>query len=149
MMAESFLGRENHGLLDELLPDLPGILNWAIAGWRRLAERGHFSLPKASSDAMRDLADLASPISAFVRDECELNPNASIPKAQLFEAWRRSCASRGDAYAGTLEVFGRNLTTVAPGRVRPAKCRQDGGRVTVYMGIRLRRDAPLHENPPF
>ena len=91
----------------------------------------------------------ASPISAFVRDECELNPNASIPKAQLFEAWRQWCASRGDAYAGTLEVFGRNLMTVTPGRVRSAKPRQDGRRVPVYMGIGLRRDAPLHENPPF
>ena len=43
----------------------------------------------------------------------------------------------------------RDLDLTMPGRVRPAKCRQDGGRVTVYMGIRLRRDAPLHENPPF
>ena len=39
IMRESFIGRENPRLLSELLPELPGILNWSIAGWRRLHDR--------------------------------------------------------------------------------------------------------------
>ena len=40
-LIESFYGRE-HGLTKRLLNELPGILNWAIEGWKRLHERGHF-----------------------------------------------------------------------------------------------------------
>jgi phage/plasmid-associated DNA primase len=38
LFHESFEGRENENLTDELLTELPGILNWAIEGWRRLRE---------------------------------------------------------------------------------------------------------------
>ena len=37
-LTESFYGREDPGLTDKLLTVLPGILNWAIAGWARLCE---------------------------------------------------------------------------------------------------------------
>ena len=37
-LTESFYGREDPGLTDKLLSELPGILNWAIAGWARLCE---------------------------------------------------------------------------------------------------------------
>jgi len=34
-LTESFYGREDPGLSDKLLTELPGILRWAIEGWRR------------------------------------------------------------------------------------------------------------------
>jgi putative DNA primase/helicase len=40
--SESFFGREDTKLTDRLLAELPGILLWAIDGWKRLRERGHF-----------------------------------------------------------------------------------------------------------
>lgn len=40
--ARSFCGKEDIGLTEKLLKELPGILNWAITGWRRLHSRGHF-----------------------------------------------------------------------------------------------------------
>jgi putative DNA primase/helicase len=39
-MTESFYGKEDTGLTQRLLAELPGILNWAIEGWHRLRERG-------------------------------------------------------------------------------------------------------------
>jgi len=41
-MSESFYGREDIALTDKLLAERPGILLWAIEGWRRLRERGRF-----------------------------------------------------------------------------------------------------------
>ncbi len=41
-LTQSFFGNEDHGLTDRLISELPGILNWAIEGWRRLRERGRF-----------------------------------------------------------------------------------------------------------
>ena len=37
-LTESFYGREDPGLTDKLLSELPGILNWAIAGWAETRE---------------------------------------------------------------------------------------------------------------
>src|ERR1019366_4858603 len=58
-MMESFFGREDPGLADKLISELPGILNQAIDGWKRLHARGHFVQPAASADAVQQLADMS------------------------------------------------------------------------------------------
>jgi putative DNA primase/helicase len=45
-LTASFYGREDHGLTDRLSTELPGILNWAIAGWGRLSAQ-HGTCPQA------------------------------------------------------------------------------------------------------
>jgi putative DNA primase/helicase len=60
ILTESFLGREDQGLTDRLLRELPGILNWSIDGWRRLNARGHFVRPPSALEAVQQLGDLAS-----------------------------------------------------------------------------------------
>ena len=45
MLTNSFYGREDRRLTDRLLTELPGILNWSIAGWQRLNRRGYFLQP--------------------------------------------------------------------------------------------------------
>ena len=39
-MRQSFYGREDPGLTAALMAELPGILNWAVDGWRRVKARG-------------------------------------------------------------------------------------------------------------
>src|SRR5690606_6528259 len=43
-MKRSFLGAEDLTLDRKLEAELPGILNWAIEGWRRLKAQGHFTV---------------------------------------------------------------------------------------------------------
>src|SRR5262249_10450167 len=69
-LKESFYGREQLNLKDQLIVELPGILNWAIEGLERLKARGHFVIPESSEDAMMQLEELSSPVSAFVRECC-------------------------------------------------------------------------------
>ena len=57
---------------------MPGILNWAIAGWQRLYMRGHFQQPKSAAEAVQDLEDLGSPISAFLRAKCVVEPGKLV-----------------------------------------------------------------------
>src|SRR4029453_17300951 len=66
-LTESYYGKEDIGLTDRLLGELPGILNWAIEGWQRLKDRGHFVMPQSVEDVVREIEDLASPVQAFVR----------------------------------------------------------------------------------
>ena len=136
MLSESFLGRENHGLRDELIPDLPGILNWAIEGWRRLRARGHFALPSASDDALQAIAKMAAPVLGFLQDECELNSEAFVEKQALFESWRAWCARQGAVYTNDLSTFARDLLAVT--KVRAGKGPRETGRRPVFRGVRLR-----------
>jgi hypothetical protein len=65
VLKESFYGREDHGLAARLIAELPGILNWALDGWARLAKRGHFVQPASSNEVTQEFEDLGSPIGAF------------------------------------------------------------------------------------
>src|SRR6185312_7025553 len=74
-LTECFYGREDLGLLDRLLAELPGILNWSLAGLARLRKRGYFTQPKTAEGLVDDLNKLSSPIGKFVGDFCILGPD--------------------------------------------------------------------------
>jgi putative DNA primase/helicase len=134
-MRNSFYGREDPGLLDKLLPELPGILNWAVEGWRRLNERGHFVMPRSSADAVQQLEDLGSPIGAFVRDCCVIDAVHVVEVSELFNVWSRWCMMQ-NRDAGTAEQFGKDLHAAVPG-IRVSQPRSTDRR-RVYNGIGLR-----------
>lgn len=146
MMRRSFLGKEDPSLIHKLLPELPGVLNWAVDGWRRLRERGHFELPGSSRGAIEHLADLASPEAAFMRDECELVSGALLPKEELYRAWNTWCERHGVNFPGTLEMFSARLFAASNGAVDATRVREGDLRVPCYRGIRL-RPAPQKEMP--
>jgi P4 family phage/plasmid primase-like protien len=136
-MTQSFFGREDPGLTARLLRELPGVLLWAVEGWHRLQARGHFIEPKSSAGAAQELADLGSPIGAFVRDECQCSPVAEVEVGELFSKWRDWCVRQGMTHAGTVQTFGRDLRAAFPSIVQ-AQPRIDGARLRVYRGIKLR-----------
>jgi putative DNA primase/helicase len=135
-MTESFYGREDPDLTDKLLREMPGILNWAIAGWQRLAERGHFVQPASSVEAMHELENLGSPIGAFIRDRCIVAPGEEVACADLFGAWQSWCTDHGREHPGTSQSFGRDLRAAVPG-LKIQQPRTDAGRVRKYQGVGL------------
>lgn len=136
-MWESFLGREDPGLTSRLLQELPGILNWAVEGWHRLKARGHFVQPQSAAEAVQELADLGSPIGAFVRDECATGPSATVKVDDLYRAWSTWCVLQGNPHAGTKQVFGRDLTALLPS-ITVKRARDGADRERWYVGIGLR-----------
>ena len=58
---KTFLGREDRKLTEKLYGELPGILHWGIAGWRRLQARGYFIEPGSAAVLRNDLRKV-SPI---------------------------------------------------------------------------------------
>jgi putative DNA primase/helicase len=107
--TRSFYGREDVELCHRLIGELPGILLWAIAGWKRLRTRGWFIQPGSGRELLAAMGDLASPISAFLRDRCVIEPQACVPAAALYEAWRSWCQEHGRDVVGDEAAFGRHF----------------------------------------
>jgi putative DNA primase/helicase len=135
-LTQSFYGREDHGLLDCFVPELPGILNWALDGWDRLHARGRFLQPEASTELIQQFEGLGSPINAFLRDRCEVGSGYQVPQPKLFEAWKAWCAENGRDKSGTVQTFGRNLRAALPW-LRETQPRVLGTRIRFYQGVRL------------
>lgn len=133
----SFFGVEDRGLESALSAELPGILNWAIDGYRDLLRCGRLTEPESSRAAMQELADLSSPVSAFVEDECRMGPGLSVEKPIVFEWWRRWCADHGINAVTSEPVFARDLAAACPG-LRTERRRVGERRTRCWVGIALR-----------
>ncbi|GAA2346755.1 phage/plasmid primase, P4 family [Streptomyces kunmingensis] len=144
-MAVSWLGKEDTALTDKLAAELPGILNWALLGLARLERNGRIAQPSSAADSITTMQDTASPMSAFVRDQCETGPACSTPVDVLWEMWKDWAEGQG-VRAGTKAVFGRDLLSVEP-RIRRTKPRIGGRQVPVYEGIGVRSYADNGDSP--
>ena len=131
--TRSWLGSEDADLTPKLLTELPGILNWSLDGLHTLSELGRFREPASSVEARTTLADLVSPVSAFVRDRCNRGPLLEVEIDRLWKQWRSWADNKGHK-AGTKQMFGRNLRAVIPGLGRAAT-----HRVGRHTPARLRR----------
>lgn len=140
-LTRNFRGREDKTLGNRLLQELPGILNWSIHGWQRLNDRGHFLQPESGQELIDDLADLASPIAAFVGDRCILGPEFEATVDDLFSNWRDWCKTHGRDHPGTRETFAKDLRAAYPQisktRRRVATSFSGDKREAFYRGIGL------------
>lgn len=136
-LTRSWLGKEDRTLGDRLAAELPGILLWAIAGWEQLRQQGHLTQPQAGRELLEELEDLSSPISAFVRDCCVVDPGRQVSIKELFDRWKVWCQAKGDVQVGKEQLFCRNLRAAEPGLIltRP---RVNGEQQRCYQGIGLR-----------
>lgn len=112
--TETFIGREDIGLTNKLKAELPGILLWALHGWRRLRARGRFVQPQSAQPLVEVLDDLVSPIGTFVRQQTRLGTGLRIAVDELYRAWAQWCTGEGWNCAGTKASFGRDLIAAAP-----------------------------------
>jgi putative DNA primase/helicase len=137
-LTRSWFGKEDTALTDRLLTELPSILLWAIKGWQWLRERGHFVQPNAGKGMVDELADLASPVGAFVRERCTVKPGCQIERSALFDAWKQWCTEQGREHPGDAATFGRNLRAAVPDLGGSQPKGPAGSRPRVYEGITLK-----------
>ena len=138
VLERSFYGKEDPGLTDRLLQELPGIFAWALDGWNRLQQRGYFVEPTSSADAKREMEDLGSPIAAFIRDRCKVEGGVSIECKRLYDAWKVWCEAEGRDHPGTAASFGRDLRAAVPGlQTSQVRIGGTGDRTRYYEGIAL------------
>lgn len=135
-LTKSFLNREDRTIESRLLPEMPGILNWALDGLDRLIAKGQFTVPESSDAATTMMMDLASPVSAFVRERCERGPDKIVDKDSLYLDWKLWAGANGHS-AGSKITFGRSLHAAVPGLGRADIPVARGRRVHGFRGIGL------------
>ncbi len=138
LLNQSWLGREDHHLEDELRQELPGILNWALDGLERLAVQDRFTRTPGADEAMVALQDLASPVAAFVRDRC-VRGDHEVAVDVLYAAYRGWDEDNGHVKS-TKQVFGRDLRAAVPG-LRVGQIGPHEDRVRVYFGVGMKDGA--------
>jgi len=131
-LTNSYLGKEDPRMADELMKELPGILTWAVEGWRRLRERGHFVPPPSGQEMIADLIRSGSPVRRFVEESCEREE--FVCKKELYQAYLHWCGETGEKSVSD-NIFGKDI--LALGGIEAAKVAIKGNRTPVYRGLRL------------
>ncbi len=112
--TRSFVDKEDRKLFQKLKAELPGVLNWSIAGWGRLQGRGGFRQPSASRDLLEALSEATNPVRAFVTELCDVGPGYCETATALFDAWAKWCHVHHRDHLGTRQSFGMNLRMACP-----------------------------------
>jgi P4 family phage/plasmid primase-like protien len=135
--AESFAGREDTGLTARLVTELPGILNWSLAGLRALTARGRFVVPASGLEIADEVRRLSSPEAAFVEDRCELGERYEADLDALYAAFKGWCYEQGRDHVSIKEVFARNLRSAFRGKVTVSRQQANGVRRRLVLGLRF------------
>jgi putative DNA primase/helicase len=141
LLANSWLGKEDHNLEPALHTELTGILNWALEGLRRLTVKNAncFTRLQSADEAITAMRDLASPVAAFVREKCEIDPNKEVLIDTLYAQYKQWAENNGHSKKSK-QTFGRDLRAAAP-RVslkRPRDVVGEDNRPRFYVSIGLR-----------
>lgn len=157
-LEQTWIGKEDRHLERKLLSELPGILLWAIEGWKRLNLRGHFEQPQTGRALLQEIEDLSNPLGAFVRQRCELFEHPVVPygleeqwfstNEEIFAAWKRWCETENRQAVGEKSTLIRNLRGNFP-NLRPRRSDRVIAGKTVrprgLVGIRVRYDEDVDE----
>jgi putative DNA primase/helicase len=102
----------NPNLLRELIPEIPGIVAWALEGLYELRAQGRFTIPESSELAVRLYQEEISPVQMFA-DECLVasTDRIGIRSSDLFMAFRGWCRDRGFG-PGSIVTLGRDLSAL-------------------------------------
>ncbi len=151
---QSFYGRENSNLTNELLEELPGILNWALEGLKRLTENGKFTVPQSSVKVDENVQRTSSPAKAFIEDKCVLDdaPQTKVSLSDLFEAWQAWCRHTGRpelmASEDMLSAQLRSALRSCEPKVTTKRQMVKGVRTTWFFNLRLRTALDVEDDDP-
>jgi putative DNA primase/helicase len=135
--------RRNVHVEDELTAELPGILNWAIAGAYSLYQAGRFLEPALSVEARESFKRESNPAAMFLSDHCAAQTDQQVSSRDLYGAYKEYCDHNG--YKPLNEQnFSKEVLRVFP-RVTKTRVRLPDGRRSFYTGLSI---SPLQGADP-
>lgn len=117
-------------LSERLEEELPGILGWAIEGYRAYADTG-LRPPERVTKAIEEYRVESDDLGRFLAERTVPSPRSRVKSSLLFEAWRDWCFQEGIS-PGTRTAFGVDLAR----RSGIRKSRKTSERA--FIGIKIR-----------
>jgi P4 family phage/plasmid primase-like protien len=116
---------------------LPGLLNWAIVGLKRLqANNYEFTPSKWQEETKKKMERSSQPVETFLDEWCTIEEvNAWISKDDLYIAFQEYCTVfKTRTYDN--DLFGKMIRRVAP--ITAGKKTIEGSRIPIWTGIKLK-----------
>jgi P4 family phage/plasmid primase-like protien len=121
--------------------ELPGILNWGLAGLDRLRRQNQFTASKVCEQALAEYRIQNNPARMFLLEFCRDLTDSQTPCGELYKAYSEWCKSSG--YIPLADgAFGKEVRRVFP-KVEKGESRLPGRRMNVYRGLFFDRDAVI------
>lgn len=143
IFTKSFKDKPDPLLEQKLIAELPGILRWAIVGWKRLNKRGHFLIPEASKAGIDTMREFTSPELRFLGDDCAWGTleegEKFASKDVVFRAYELWCKDNGE-YAKAKHKFFAALYKASQGKVRDYKGTISNERRPCVKGLEITRN---------
>jgi putative DNA primase/helicase len=92
--------------------EMSGVLNRALAGYRRLQLRGRFEEPPACLKAKRKFLAAANPLVEFTDSGCALEPGFEIKTAEFYKAFKMWCDLEGHRWIPRKGEMERDLVSL-------------------------------------
>jgi P4 family phage/plasmid primase-like protien len=132
---------------DKLAAELPGILNWAIAGLKRFQERGNrFEFSIASQRLLDDYREQEDPFIRFFKDTYEKRAESeceAIPAGYIYATYKAWCERNGERYIMPNVAFGIRLKKLGLRKDKKRMVDESDGNsktINVWFGIALKSE---------
>ena len=138
---QDFTGREDRDLLARMIGELPGVLNWGLAGIPLLKQDKGFLTELGTDDLKSEWRKRSDTLAWFVAEQVVPDPTERTPKDEFYEAYADFCAAN-KASPKTPEVVGKllplHVPSVRSSRERVKTGEGPGDIVRFWRGICLR-----------
>jgi len=95
-LNNSFVGRENWGLTDELKAELAGIFNWAMIGAKRLVEQKGFTEVPSNILELAEYRMSINSLQSFCEEELTMREGDEMGFADFYRAYTTYCHETGN-----------------------------------------------------
>jgi len=125
----------NVNLRRELAKELPGILNWAIAGLQSLLFKGEFTKPTCCETRKKQYKLEANPARVFLIENYSFVEGKllGVKCQSIYNEYRTWCSEQGVDWLPAT-VFGREVATIFP-RMTKRRIGKSADRHYIYSGI--------------
>ncbi len=132
-------------ILDKLLPEMPGIIRWALEGAKRLIENAfEFTESDAAKIARGDFEEESSSVVGFFRETYDPEQAGFQSSIEMYDAYKAWCIGNGKKPVAKLRLF-KDLNRMFPA-LKSKKQYIEGRQVRGYsIGFRGGASAPTSE----
>ena len=90
-LNNSFVGRENWNLINELKEEIPGIFNWALIGAMRLKKNKEFTHVPSNMQELAEYRRAINSLQSFYDENLEMYEGQEIPFQQFYRSYTSYC----------------------------------------------------------